>query len=66
MFAFIHELDCCSILETELWSIYHGVCIVLGRGYHNFVVESDSFVTIELLGADNSRVAPFESINQMD
>lgn len=49
LFAFAYKLDHCSVLEAELWAIYHGLSIVWGRGFRNLVVESDSANAIRLL-----------------
>lgn len=62
LFAFTHKLDRCSILEAKLLSIYHGVCMAWARGYHNFVVESNSSVAIGLLKADTSG---FHSLDEL-
>lgn len=62
LFAFTHKLDHFSILEADLWSIDHGVCIAWGREYQNFVVESNSFVVVELFTADTFDMHPLDQL----
>lgn len=49
LFAFSHKLEPCSVLEAELWAIYHGMSIAWGRGFRNLIVESESANAIKLL-----------------
>lgn len=37
-FGFAHRLDSCSVLEAELWGVYHGLCIPKNKGYRKLVV----------------------------
>lgn len=49
IFAFAHKLPACSVLDAEIWGIYHGLCIAWNTGYRRIVVESDSQEAIDLL-----------------
>lgn len=40
--AFAHKLGACSIVQAELWAIYHGVCLAWRRGFKQLHIESDS------------------------
>lgn len=47
--AYTHKLDPSSSLETELWSIYHGLYLAWGRRVRKLVVESNNEEAIKLL-----------------
>lgn len=53
MLAISQKLDYCSVLEAELWAIYHGICIAWGRGFSNLIIESDSSEAISLLDSQS-------------
>lgn len=38
-----------SSLETEIWSIYRGLTIILGKEKNNVQLESDSSVAVNLI-----------------
>ncbi|KAL6585549.1 hypothetical protein OROMI_002193 [Orobanche minor] len=48
-YAFAIKLDMCSSLEAEMWAVYHGLSLAVGRGYHELIVESDAAMVISLL-----------------
>lgn len=43
------HLNRCSVLETKIWGIYHGLSIIWGHGHHSVIIESDSYQAIKLL-----------------
>lgn len=49
IFAFSHRLEPCSVLDAELWVIYHGLCISMGKGFTQIIVASDSLHAIQML-----------------
>lgn len=53
IFAFTNRLNSYSVIEAELWGIYHGFFFAWNKGYKKVVVESNSSLAIELLSALN-------------
>lgn len=49
VFGYSHRLHPCTVLESELWSIFHGLRIAWSRGFTKIVIESDCSVAIDLL-----------------
>lgn len=47
--AFSHMLGPFSVLESELWGIYHGICMGLGRGLKKLVVFFDFLEGTQML-----------------
>lgn len=49
VFGFAYQLDLCSVLESEMWVVYHGLSIVGSKGVDRLVVESNSRTCIDLI-----------------
>lgn len=49
VFGFTSKLQSCSVVEAELWGIFHGTSIACSRGFNNLIVETDSFEAAQLL-----------------
>lgn len=47
--AFTQKLDTRSSFDVKIWSIYHEVCLLCGKGYRQIIVRDDNKSTIELL-----------------
>jgi hypothetical protein len=47
--AFAARLHNVSMLEAELWGIYHGLKLAWERGFRKIIVYSDSLIAINLL-----------------
>lgn len=62
IFAFTHKLEPCSIIEAEVWAIYHGICLTRNRGFRKILVLSDSKAVIEMLRGD---VCPPPALHQL-
>ncbi|RZB64207.1 hypothetical protein D0Y65_040669 [Glycine soja] len=52
VFAITYNLGFCSVLEAELWAIYHGLKIIRDKA---IVVESDSSLAVQMLNDGCSR-----------
>lgn len=49
----MHHLDPCSVLEAELWGIYHGISVARGKSIDNLIIELDCLKAFELLTTRN-------------
>lgn len=58
LLAFATGLGDCTVVEAELWGIFHGLTIVWGRGFRHIVVYSDSQVAVNLLVNGCHRTRP--------
>lgn len=58
IFAFSHKLEPCSVLEAELWAIYHGLSLAWGRGFRNIIIDSDSINAVKLLSEGCDQLHP--------
>lgn len=47
--AFNHGLENCSVLDCELWGIYHGICIGVARRVTKMVICTDALEAIQIL-----------------
>lgn len=41
IFALTHKLESRTILETELWVTYNGICLDWGKDFRKLVLEFD-------------------------
>lgn len=49
IFGFSMKLESCSIIEVEMWALYHNICMLKGRGLQGLVVQYDSQEAIDLV-----------------
>ncbi|CAL5382095.1 unnamed protein product [Camellia sinensis] len=60
--GFFGKLDSCYSLETEMWGIYRGLTMVLEKGLHEVIIETDFILAEELLNKGPPSNCPFRSI----
>lgn len=47
--GFYRKFRCSSSLETEIWTLYRGLTIILEKGLNNVKIESDSAIAIQMI-----------------
>ena len=47
--AFACNRGICSVMEVELWGMWHGLKIAWRLGYKNIILEPDSIVVIQMV-----------------
>lgn len=47
--TFAQKLDTHSSFDAKIWSIYHEMCVLWGKGYRKIIVRDDNKQAIELL-----------------
>lgn len=47
--GYFRKLDSCSSLEAKMWGLYRGLTIVLEKGLHEVIIETDLSLTENLL-----------------
>lgn len=60
--GFFGQLDSCQSLEAEMWGLYRGLTIVLEKGMHEVIVETDSTSAAILLSEGPLKNCSFRSI----
>nr|KYP39537.1 Putative ribonuclease H protein At1g65750 family [Cajanus cajan] len=63
VFAFTSMLGTCSVVQAELWAIFHGLRIINERGISDpIIIESDSALAVKFLNEGCSRENPCYSL----
>nr|KYP30980.1 Retrovirus-related Pol polyprotein LINE-1 [Cajanus cajan] len=63
IFGFAGKIGTCSVLQAELWAIFHGLRIIKEMNLKgNFLIESDSEIAVKLLNEGCSREHPCYSL----
>ncbi|CAL5413457.1 unnamed protein product [Camellia sinensis] len=47
--GFYGKLENCTSLEAELWAVYKGLTIILQKGFHKVIIETDATEVVKLL-----------------
>nr|KYP50870.1 Putative ribonuclease H protein At1g65750 family [Cajanus cajan] len=63
IFGFAGKIGTCSVLQAELWAIFHGLRIIKEMNLKgNFLIESDSEIAVKFLNEGCSREHPCYSL----
>ncbi|KAL7228972.1 hypothetical protein ACSBR2_007631 [Camellia fascicularis] len=49
IYGFYGKLETCTSLEAELWAVYKGLTIILQKGFHKVIIETDAIEVVKLL-----------------